>query len=289
MIDDNERYVRLGRKRLVNVENLLKADTYESLVDETRQYIKRCIEKSKPGSVIPGDFAKDSSFEWLKMIVSRWGYHDSNLVSMKNISDMMDNSEDMRVLVRKAREEQSEYIESNGILGFLYGVRFELAKSIILDNSEYFMKYCGYFHKEFPDFPSFNHKLENFEDFEHSLFSRIVDYLAFTDGKGFIFDDSDIMKDPNNQVALRGIAPRVKTKKDAYKVVTSLATVYMTRDTFEYKSDFEIASMLAVTSFNAKPIKKFVNKFYLLCTKNIFERHYEEITGIFYQKMGGDN
>lgn len=285
MIDNNERYVRLGRKRLVDIENLLKADTYESLVDETKQYIKRCIEKSKPGSVMPGDFAKDSSFEWLKTIVSRWGYHGSNLVSMKNISDMMDNSEDMRVLVGKAREEQSEYIESNGILGFLYGVRFELAKSIILDNSEYFMKYCGYFHKEFPDFPAFNHKLENFEDFEHSLFGRIVDYLAFTDGKGFIFDDSDIMKDANNQVALRGVAPRVKTKKDAYKVVTSLATAYMTRDTFEYKSDFEIASMLAVTSFNAKPIKKFVNKFYLLCTKNIFERHYEEIIGIFCRKM----
>lgn len=289
MMNSNERYIRLGRKRLVNIENLLKADTYESLVDETRQYIKRCIEKSKPGSVMPGDFAKDSSFEWLKTIVTRWGYHDSNLVSMKNISDMMDNCEDMRVLVRKAREEHSEYIESNGILGFLYGVRFELAKSIILDNSEYFMKYCGYFHKEFPDFPAFNHKLENFEDFEHSLFGRIVDYLAFTDGKGFIFDDSDIMKDPNNQVALRGIAPRVKTKKEAYKVVTSLATVYMTRDDFEYKSDFEIASMLAVASFNVKPIKKFVNKFYLLCTKNIFERNYEEITGIFCQKMIKDN
>ncbi len=289
MIDSNERYVRLSKKRLVDIENLLKADTYESLVDETRQYIKRCIEESKPGSVMPGDFAKDSSFEWLKTIVSRWGYHGSNLVSMKNISDMMDNSEDMRVLVGKAREEQSEYIESNGILGFLYGVRFELAKSVILDNSEYFMKYCGYFHKEFPDFPAFNHKLENFEDFEHSLFGRIVDYLAFTDGKGFIFDDSDIMKDPNNQVALRGIAPRVKTKKEAYKVVTSLATVYMTRDDFEYKSDFEIASMLAVASFNVKPIKKFVNKFYLLCTKNIFERNYEEIIGIFCRKMVEDN
>ena len=134
MIDNNERYVRLSKKRLVNIENLLKADTYESFVDETKQYIKRCIEKSKPGSVMPGDFAKDSSFEWLKTIVSRWGYHDSNLVSMKNISDMMDTCEDMRVLVRKAREEQSEYLESNGILGFVADLNWPKALFSIIRN-----------------------------------------------------------------------------------------------------------------------------------------------------------